>query len=71
MTSILKNVYSDKLDNIVNSYDNTSHNKTDVKSRAYIDSSKEIHDKDSKFKVGDIVRISKYEIIFAKGYVPS
>ena len=25
----------------------------------------------SKFKIGDIVRISKYKIIFAKGYVPN
>ena len=35
----------------------------------YIDSSKEINDKDPKFKIGDIVRISKYKNIFAKGYV--
>ena len=34
----------------------------------YIDSSKEINDKDLKFKTGDIVRISKYNNIFAKGY---
>ena len=26
--------------------------------------------KDAKFKIGDIVRISKYKNIFAKGYVP-
>ena len=41
----------------------------DVKSNIYIYSSKEINDKDAKFKVGDIVRISKYKNIFAKGYV--
>ena len=29
----------------------------DVKSRAYIDSSKEINGKDPKFKIGDIVKI--------------
>ena len=40
----------------------------DVKSNTYIDSSKEIDDKDFKFKVSDIVRISKYKNIFAKGY---
>ena len=41
----------------------------DVKSNTYIDSSKEINDKDPKFKVGHIVRISKYKSIFAKGQV--
>ena len=43
----------------------------DVKSSTYIDSSKIITDKDTKYKVDDIVRISKYKNIFAKGYVPS
>ena len=38
----------------------------DVKSSTYIDSSKEINDKDPKFKIGDIVGISKYKSIFAK-----
>ena len=36
-----------------------------------VDSSKEINDEDPKFKIGDIVRISKYKKIFAKGYVPN
>ena len=40
----------------------------DVKSNTYIDSNKEINNKDPKFKIGDIVRISKYKNIFAKGY---
>ena len=40
----------------------------DVKSRKYIESSKEINNKNSKFKVGDIARISKYKNIFAKVY---
>ena len=43
----------------------------DVKSRTYIDSSKEIDNKDPKFKTVDIIRISKYKNIFAKGYVPN
>ena len=43
----------------------------DAKSRKYIDSSKEINDKDPKFKIGDIVRISTYKNIFPKGYVRS
>ena len=43
----------------------------DVRSSTFIDSSKEINDKDPKFKIGDIGRISKYKNIFAKGYVPN
>ena len=39
----------------------------DFKYNAYIDSSKEVNDKDPKFQVGDHVRISKYKSIFAKG----
>ena len=40
-----------------------------VKSNIYIESSKESNTKNPKFKIGDIVRISKYQNIFAKGYV--
>ena len=39
-----------------------------VKRNKYIHSSKEINNKDPKFKIGDIVGISKYKNIFAKGY---
>ena len=42
-----------------------------VKSNTYIDSSKEINDKDYKFKIGDIVRISKYKNILTKIYTPN
>ena len=42
----------------------------DIKSNTYIDSSKEIKNKDPKFEIGDIVRISKYRNIVAKGYTP-
>ena len=64
MTSISKNVYIDKLDDIVREYNNTYHRtikmKTvDVKDKTNIDSKKEVKDKDPKFKVGDLVRISK------------
>ena len=66
-------MYINKLDDIINIYNNTYHNKikikpVDVKSNTYFDSSKEINNKDPKFKIGDIVRISKYENIFAKSY---
>ena len=39
-----------------------------VKDNTYINSSKDVNDKDPKFKVGYHVRISKYENIFVKGY---
>ena len=50
MPSSSKNVYIDKLDNIVNKYNNTYHStikmKTfDVKSSTYIDSSKQINNR--------------------------
>ena len=37
----------------------------------YIDSSKKFNDQDLKFKIGAIVRISKYKNIFGKSYVPN
>ena len=43
----------------------------DVKDNTYIDSKKEVNDKDPKFKVGYYVRISKYKNIIAKGYTPN
>ena len=30
-----------------------------------------MNNKDPKFQIGDIARISKYESIFAKGYTPN
>ena len=41
----------------------------DVKDNTYINTSKEINNKDPKFKVDDYVRIPKYKNIFAKGYM--
>ena len=43
----------------------------DVKDNTYINTDKETNDQDPKFKVGDRVRISKCQNIFAKGYTPS
>ena len=80
MTSLSKNVYIDKLDDIVkyqSKYNEKHNNKyhstikmkpIDVKSNTYIDSSNDINDKNPKFKIGDKVRISKYKNVFAKGY---
>ena len=76
MTAISKNVYFDVLDDIVNKYNNTVHRTIimkpiDVKDNTYVDSKKDVNDKDPKLKVRDHVRISKYKNIFAKGYTPN
>ena len=76
MAAISKNVYFDVLDDIANKYNNSVHRAikmkpTDVKDNTYVDSKKEISNKDPKFKVGDNVRISKYKDIFTKGYMPN
>ena len=75
MTATGKNLYYDVLDDVVNKYNNTKHSTIkmkpiDVKNnkRVYID---EHNEKDSKFKVGDRVRISRYKNIFAKGCIPN
>ena len=54
-------------------YNNTYHRiikmkLIDVTDNTQVDFTKEVNDKDPKFKVGDYVRISKYKNIFAKVY---
>ena len=76
MLKDLSNLYIDKLDDIVNEYNNTYHRTikmkpADVKDNTYVDFKKEVNDKDPTFKVGDHVRISKYKNVFAKGYTPN
>ena len=76
MTTVSKNVYIDKLDDIVNEHNNTYHRTikskpVDLKDNAYIDYSKEVNNKDLKFQADDHVRISKYKNIFDKGYTPN
>ena len=76
MTSISKNVYIDKLDDIVNKYNNTYHriitmNPVNVNPSMYINFNKENNKEGSKFKVGDHIRISKYKNSSAKGYIPN
>ena len=76
MTLVSKNMYIDKLDDIVREYNSTYHRTikmkpVNVKDNTYIDFEKEVNYKDPKFKVGDYVRISKYKNIFAKGYTPN
>ena len=71
MTSISKNVYIDKLYDIVNKCNNNTYYKTTkmkpvvVQSSTYINS-REINDEESKFKIGDIIKISRYKNIFGK-----
>ena len=76
LASLSKNVYIDKLDDIVKEYNNTYHKSikmkpVDVKDNTYMDIKKEVNDKNPKFKVGDHVRISKYNNIFSKVYMPN
>ena len=66
-------MYINKLDDIVDEYNNTydrsiMKKRVDIKDDIYIDFENEVNDKDPKFKVGDYIRISKYKSIFAKGY---
>ena len=72
MTSVSKNAYIDKLDGIVNEYNNTYHRTIkmkpiDVKGNTYINIDNKVY---GKFKVDDHVIISKYKTI-AKGYTPN
>ena len=60
MTSVSKNLYINKLDDIVGEYNNTYHRAikmkpVDVEDNTYIDFEKEVNDKDPKIKVGDYV----------------
>ena len=77
MISISKNVYVNRSDVIVNKYYNTYLSLIKMKPAnehpsTYVDfGNKKIMKKKTKFKTCDHVRISKYEHIFPKGYVPN
>ena len=76
MISITKNVFIDKLDDIVNKCNNTYYRtikmkSIDVKDNTYINTDKEVNNKNPIFKIGDHLRISKYKTIFAEGYIPN
>ena len=73
MTAVSKNVYFDALDDIINKYNNTVHRTvkmkpTDVTSDSFAEYNEDSNEKDPKFKVGDLLRISKYKNIFVRGY---
>ena len=63
MTSVSKNVFIDKLDDIVNEYSNTYHKKMN-KDFWY-------NERDPKFEVDDHLRISEFKSTFAKGCTPN
>ena len=76
MISTSQNVYIDKLDDIADKYHNTYHSAikmkpVGVKSSWYIDFNEGNNREDPKFEIDAHVEISKYKIVFAKGYVPN
>ena len=76
MISISKNAYIDKLDDIVDEYNNTCHRTikmrpVDVNSYNYVECKVNSNDKDPKFEFVDNVKITKYKNIFVKVYTPN
>ena len=76
VAAILKNIYFEVLDDIVDKYNNIVHKTIkmkpiDVTGDSYAKYNENSNKKDPKFKVGDHVRISKYKNIFAKGCTPN
>ena len=77
MTSISKNVYIDKLHDIVNEHNNTYRSTIemkpiDAKLSTYITcDEKKNNEKVLKIKVNDHVTISKYKNVFVKVYIPN
>ena len=76
MTAVSKDIYFDVLDNIVDKYGNTYHRTIatkpiDVKPDSYAEYNVDSNDKDSKFRIGHHVRISRYKNIFPEGYAPN
>ena len=66
MTAVSKNMYIDKLVDIINEYNKIQHKAikmkpAEVTDNTYIDSIKKVNDKDPKLKVSDQVAISKYK----------
>ena len=75
MTSISKNVYIDKFDDIVNNHNSTYYRTIKIKAfdvnlSTYIDFNKENIKEDPKFEIDGDARISKYKNIFAKRQIP-
>ena len=76
LASISKNAFIDKLEDMINNYNNKYHRTIKVKPvyvkwKTYFNFSKEVNDKDPKFKVGDFVSTSKFKNVFTKGDLPN
>ena len=74
MRAISKNVYIDKLDDIVKKCNNTYHTTIkmkpiEVENNTYFDFKKEVNNADPQFKIVDHARISKCKNIFAEVYM--
>ena len=72
VSSISKNVYTNKLDDIINEYSNIYHGTIKMRSVAVtsstcIDFNVNSSDKDPGYETGDLVRILEYKVIFTKG----
>ena len=71
MTSVSKKVYIDKLEDIVNKYSNTYHSTikmepVNIKANTYLDSSKEINNKDPKFNIFILLKYQNVKMILQK-----
>ena len=76
MIAVSKSVYFDVLDDIVDKYNNTNHSHfkmkpLQIKSYSYAEYNVDFNAKDPKFKIDNLVRITKYKNLFAKGYAPN
>ena len=76
MTNISRNVYYNVLNDIVETYNNTFHSSIkmkpiNVENDSFAEYNEESNEKDSKFKISDHVRVSKFKNIVAKGYAPN
>ena len=73
MTYIGKNVCFNFLDDIVNKYNNSFHSSIKMKPKdaTHVEYSEESNKKDPRFKVGDLVRISRQKNVFSEGYTPN
>ena len=71
MASVSKKVYIDKLEDIVNKYSNTYHSTikmepVNIKANTYLDSSKEINNKDPKFNIFILLKYQNVKMILQK-----
>ena len=71
MITVVKNVYFNVSNDIVDKYNNTYHSSIKMKPKGvsdnvFVEYSEKSNEKDPKFKIGDHVRISKYKNIFSK-----